>query len=185
MSTNLPSPERCLLYLQHQGCSAAVIEHSLAVRDVAVVIAQLAHADIQLVEAGALLHDIGRSKTHGIHHAVEGVRIAKNLGLPEELIHIIERHIGAGILKEESKGLGLPEKEYLPQTLEEKIVTHADNLIDKGKIHPIEKEIEKAKKKGFVVLAQRIRQLHDELSEICGMDLNNIGDLVKKHKKET
>jgi len=185
MQSTIPNPEQCLRYLEQYGCSKPVIEHSLAVRDVAVVMAQLAGANVEVVEAGALLHDIGRSKTHGIHHAVEGVRIAQQLRLPQEIIHIIERHIGAGLLKEESKQLGLPEKEYLPQTLEEKIVTHADNLIDKGKVQPIEKEIEKAKKKGLFVLAHRIQQLHDELSVICGMDLNNIGELVKKHKKET
>ena len=45
------------------------------------------------------------------------------------MLNIIERHIGAGITKEEAKSLGLPERSYMPQTLEEKIVAHADNLI--------------------------------------------------------
>ncbi|MFO7903160.1 MAG: HDIG domain-containing protein, partial [Pirellulaceae bacterium] len=45
-----------------------VINHCKAVRDVAVRIAEKADADIKLVEAGALLHDIGRGKTHSMNH---------------------------------------------------------------------------------------------------------------------
>ena len=63
--------------LKKAGCSEEVINHCIAVRDIAVKIAKKANADVELVEAGALLHDIGRSKTHGIFHAVEGVKIAK------------------------------------------------------------------------------------------------------------
>ena len=58
--------------------------------------------DIDAVFVGALLHDIGRSKTHGIGHAVAGARIALENGLDEKLVKIIERHIGAGIPKEEA-----------------------------------------------------------------------------------
>lgn len=185
MDTQLPSPKQCIQILKDQGCSPSVIQHCLAVRDVAVVMAELAGADVALVEAGALLHDIGRSKTHGINHGIEGVRIATHLQLPQSIIHIIERHVGAGITEEEATKLGLPSNNYVPQTLEEKIVAHADNLIQRGQVQSIEKEIEKALRKGKTTLAQRLRQLHDELSQRCGMELNNIGDLVKKHKKET
>ncbi len=55
-----------------------------------------------------MLHDIGRSKTHGISHAVEGAKIVKQYGYPEEVQNIVERHIGAGITEEESVKLGLP-----------------------------------------------------------------------------
>ena len=85
--------------------------------------------DKDLIRQGALLHDIGRSKTHGIEHAIEGVEIARRYGYSQDVLNIIERHIGAGITAEEAVKLGLPEKSYLPETLEEKIVAHADNLI--------------------------------------------------------
>ena len=49
-----------------------------------------------------MLHDIGRSKTQGIMHGVEGAKIATELGLPEAIVNIIERHLGAGIPKEEA-----------------------------------------------------------------------------------
>ncbi len=85
--------------------------------------------DRELVGQGGLFHDIGRSKTHGIDHALAGVEIAKELGFPPSLISIIERHIGAGITAAEAERLGLPKKDYLPLTVEEKIVSYADNMI--------------------------------------------------------
>jgi len=168
------SPSKCLDLLKECGCSDEVIKHSIAVRDVAVRIADKANANRELVEAGALLHDIGRSNTHGIFHAIEGASIAKKLHLPKSIIRIIERHIGAGLTKEEAKKLHLPAKNYLPETLEEKIVCHADNLIDNSSKQKIENEIERALTNGNKEYAIRLVKLHKELSEICGMDLNDI-----------
>ena len=106
-----------------------VIDHSIAVHNKALKIAKnFPNADLDLIKKGALLHDIGRSKTPGISHAVEGRKIACRYG-DENVLNIIERHIGAGITKKEAKNLGLFEKSYVPRTLEEKIVAHADNLI--------------------------------------------------------
>jgi len=168
----IPSPEKCLELLEKSGCSDEVIRHCKAVRDLAVKIAKKANADVELVEAGALLHDIGRSKTHEIFHAVEGVRIAKQLGLPMSIINIIERHIGAGISMEEAKKLGLPPRDYIPETLEEKIVCHADSLIDGCKRQNIKNGIERALKEGHNEYAERLFKMHRELNDICGIDLN-------------
>ena len=116
------------------GTPRHVIEHcenvtKIALRITNQLIFRGYDVDIRLVEAGALLHDIGRSRTHDVDHAVAGSEIARELGLPEPLILIIERHIGAGIPKEEAEELGLPAKDYIPVSLEEKIVTYADKLI--------------------------------------------------------
>ncbi|MCJ2534368.1 MAG: HDIG domain-containing protein, partial [Candidatus Thermoplasmatota archaeon] len=92
---SIPNPEECIELLKQSGCSVEVIGHCKAVRDVAVRMVERANADVKLVEAGALLHDIGRSETHGILHGVKGSKIAKKLGLPDEITNIIERHIGA------------------------------------------------------------------------------------------
>jgi uncharacterized protein (TIGR00295 family) len=174
MSENIPTPRQCLTFLKKYNCSEEVITHCKAVRDLAVRIGKKAHANITLIEAGALLHDIGRCRTHGITHAIEGARIAHDLNLPVSIIHIIERHIGAGILKEEARQLGLPVKDYIPITLEEKIVAHADNLIEDGTKQPIEVEVQKALEKGLTTLAKRLFTLHSELSLICKINLNNI-----------
>ena len=170
----IPKPEKCIELLKQAGCSNSVIEHCKAVRDYAVKIAEKAGADVELVEAGALLHDIGRSKTHSINHVIEGIKIAKKLGLPDKIVRIIERHIGAGISKEEAVKLGLPENNYMPISLEEKIVCHADNLIQNCKKQPVEKEIKKALKKGYKQYAIGLVKLHKELSDICGIDINKI-----------
>lgn len=169
-----PSPEECIRLLEQNGCSEEVINHCKAVRDIAMKIAKKANADLKLVETAALLHDIGRSKTHDIRHAVEGVKIAEKLGLPDEIIRIIEKHIGAGISTDEAKKLGLPPKDYIPVTLEEKIVCHADNLVENHKRQNIEKEIERALFKGQKEHARRLVILHKELCDICDCDLNKI-----------
>ena len=168
------SAEKCIFLLKKSGCSEEVIKHCKCVRDIAVLIAKKANADVHIVELGALLHDIGRSKTHGIDHAIEGVKIAKNYGLSSKLIKIIERHIGAGIPAEVAKKLGLPSKDYIPISIEEKVVCHADNLIDKCKRQKIEYEIEKALQKNQKEYAIRLLNLHLELCKKCGIDLNNL-----------
>ena len=116
--------------LEKENTPENVIQHCIAVCKKAMKIAaNFDDADKDLIRKGALLHDIGRSRTHGITHAIEGVEIARGYDYPVEVLNIIERHIGAGITAEEAVKLGLPEKSYVPETLEEKIVAHADNLI--------------------------------------------------------
>ncbi len=168
----IPSAEECLNILKQQGCSEEVICHSKAVREKAMRIAKKTQANQQLVEAGALLHDIGRSRTHGIDHAVVGARIAKKLGLSKEIVGIIEHHIGAGLTPSVAKSLGLPCKNYMPQTLEEKIVCHADNLIDDCIHQDIEVEVERALNEGKKDYAKQLVKLHKEISELIGMDAN-------------
>ncbi len=113
------------------GCSVEVVAHCITVSNIALLVAErvTVPVDRELVRQGGLFHDIGRSRTHGIGHAVAGVEIAKSLGFSTGLINIIERHIGAGITAAEAERLGLPKKDYLPLTVEEKIVSYADNLI--------------------------------------------------------
>ena len=76
--------------------------------------------------------------------------------------------------REIAKTLGLPNKNYIPLSLEEKIVCHADNLIDNCKRQKIECEIEKALNKNQKEYAINLLKLHYELSKKCGIDLNDI-----------
>ncbi len=123
--------ERNVKVLVAAGCSPDVVAHCIVVSRMALSIAGRVKVDVdlELVQQGGLFHDIGRSKTHGIEHALVGVEVAKSLGFPDRLVRIIERHIGAGITAREAVRLGLPKNDYLPLTPEEKIVSYADNLI--------------------------------------------------------
>ncbi|HSO26361.1 MAG TPA: TIGR00295 family protein, partial [Methanobacteriaceae archaeon] len=122
-----------LLILKEMNCPEWVITHSQAVNLKAISLSENLSKkfdiDMDLVGKGALLHDIGRSMTDGIYHAVVGAKILKSEEYPLEIIKIVERHIGAGIPKEEAIEMGLPPKDFMPLTLEEKIVAHADNLV--------------------------------------------------------
>jgi len=113
------------------GCSAAVVAHCRAVSRMAVFLVDRMRdpVDRELVRLGGLFHDIGRSRTHDIAHAIAGVDVGRSLGFSDQLLKIIERHIGAGITASEALRLGLPAQDYLPLTREEKIVSYADNLI--------------------------------------------------------
>ncbi len=119
-----------LKYLRRAGCSESVIEHSKAVAEKAIEIAEHVNVnvDMDLLKKGAINHDIGRSKTHDLDHFVVGADIARDFGFDEDVVRIIERHIGAGILKDEALQFGLPHKDYMPETPEEIIVSYADNI---------------------------------------------------------
>lgn len=128
------------------GCSPGVVAHCVAVSRTAVALAGRVRAvpvDVELVRLGGLLHDIGRSRSHDIRHALAGVEIGRALGFPEGLLAIIERHIGAGITAREAERLGLPKKDYLPLTPEEKLVSYADNLTKGAEAMPFEQAMER------------------------------------------
>lgn len=124
--------------------------------------------DFELVEIGALLHDIGRSKTHSVNHGVVGAEIVKSAGLPDAVVSIVKRHMGGGITSSEAEKLGWPKDVYVPVTLEEKVVSYADKLIEKGKRAPVEVTIQKFAKKGMYEAAERVRKLNDEITGLIG-----------------
>jgi uncharacterized protein len=173
VSEKLPSREQALQFLYKSGCLGNVINHCEAVADLAVEIAKACRkrgldVNLELVEIGALLHDIGRSKTHSVHHAVIGAQIAEKLGLPESVILIIKRHVGGGITAKEARKLGWPRGIYVPQTLEEKIVSYADKLIEGAQRVPIERTIENFSRELPPPAIARIRRLHEEMSALIG-----------------
>lgn len=134
--------------LRANGCPEGLIRHCLNVSRNALRIASRVDipVDRDLLEFGAILHDLGRYKTHGIEHAVMGGEVAREMGLPEEVALIIERHIGAGLTASEAKKHGLPERDFLPLTPEEKIVSYADNLTMGSRMGSFEEALERFKK---------------------------------------
>jgi len=120
----------CIKMLREAGCSAKVIAHCQAVCDCALEYARGDDlVDLALVRTGAMLHDIGRGSTHSIAHGQEGADIIRSLNLPETVARIVECHVGAGMTADECILLGLLPRDCIPHTVEEKIVTHADNRI--------------------------------------------------------
>lgn len=175
MNDQLPTRQMALKLLSKTRCSRKVTEHCKTVASLAVQIAKTCkekglNVDAQLVEIAALLHDIGRSRTHTVDHVIVGAEIARKLGLPSSIVSIIECHAGGGIDIDEAKRLGWPIKSYLPQTLEEKIVCYADKLIEGKRRVQIERTISKFSKdlgKAHPSLG-RIAKLHEEFSSLIG-----------------
>ena len=126
--------------------------------------------DVKLVEAGALLHDLGRGQTHGIEHGAVGGQIARKLGMPMEIAHVIERHVGAGLTQDEVRRNNLPRGSYVPETLEEKIVCYADKLIEGAHEVGIDSTINNfAQELGIDHPAiKRLQDLHREMVVVLG-----------------
>src|SRR5688572_2214884 len=111
--------------------------HCCVVEEIANSIAQrLDQANKELVSAGALLHDIGVHFFYGpeglnkqdyITHGLLGYELLKKEGYNEVLCNFSLHHTGAGITKEDvvNQKLPMPVADYLPVTLEERIVTYA------------------------------------------------------------
>lgn len=170
----IPNEQQCLDLLRAQGTTDRVMKHVCTVTRLAVAIARCCGADVDLVRAGALLHDIGRSRTHGIQHGVVGEDIARSLSLPEPLVLIIRKHVGAGILPDEASALGLPGRDYMPSTVEEKIVCHADNLVGDDRYLSSEASYRDFLRKGLDDAGRRMLDMHGELSRRCGRDIDEI-----------
>ena len=172
--SDLPSRDDCIALLKSAGCSGDVVAHCIAVSEVAARIAEHLGASLSLVQAGSLLHDIGRSRSHAIDHAVVGAELAAELGLPEAVVRIVERHIGAGITEGQAARLGLPVRDYVPETLEEKIVAHADNLVAGVNRVPVQETVATLRRRGLSDVATGVMRLHAELSSLAGTDVDRI-----------
>ena len=172
--STIPSEDECIRILTDGGVHPNVVGHVCIVMRVAEAIAMRCGADLPLVQAGALLHDLGRGRTHGIRHGVEGAERARELDLPEELVLIIQKHVGAGITPENAIGLGLPPLDYVPSTLEEKIVCHADNLVDGDKVITSREAYQDFVRKGLEEQGRRMLEMHRALSEACGVDIDEM-----------
>jgi len=168
----MPDKNAAIKLLMLAGCNDNVIRHCVVVSDYAGELAEKIHqngyaVDIELVQIGALLHDIGRSRTHDIRHGVEGVILAKDFELDDKIVDIIRTHIGAGITPEDTVSLGLPPDRYIPLTMEEKIVAHADNLVEDETTVSISEKVGILSKKGREEnIIERIIHLNNEIENM-------------------
>ena len=84
------------------------------------------------------------------------------------MVEIVRRHVGAGISPEEAKKLGLPDFDYVPRTLEERIVCFADKMVDSEKVRPFDEEVKRFVAKSHDV--GRLRALKQGLQDDLGED---------------
>ena len=137
-----------------------LIVHSQSVAHKALQIVSLhpeLNIDRQFVEEAAMLHDIGIIKTDApgikcfgtepyICHGILGAEMLRQEGMPRHA-RVCERHTGAGLSLQdiESQNLPLPHRDFLPETLEEKLICYADKFFSKTHLD-IEKSLDKVEK---------------------------------------
>ncbi|TAN42927.1 MAG: HDIG domain-containing protein [Nitrospirae bacterium] len=124
--------DRDIEILRSSGVSDDDIAHCKKVAEKALEIAKRtgANLDLELVGRGALFHDLGKAKTHAMEHGKIGAEMGVQLGLPQAITDIMEKHIRGGLTRSEAVELGLPVKDYTLNSLEERIVIYADRLVD-------------------------------------------------------
>ncbi len=132
-----------------------LIQHSEQVREKALEVAKRVlhlEPDMEFIAQAAMLHDIGISGTDSakiqcrghrpyICHGIVGRKILEDYGLDDHAL-VCERHVGAGLSREEieQQRLPLPLRDMLPITIEEIIICYADGFFSKtalGAIHSL------------------------------------------------
>jgi len=172
-----PSREEALLLHTKYGSSEVVVRHCDTVSLVSRILAEELRAkgkdiDVPLVTSGALLHDIGRSRTQTVRHGLEGSQILMDEEVEQAVADVVRRHVGAGISAEEAKALGLPDLDYLPRTIEEAIVCFADKMVDLDRVRPFQEEVRRFEAKGHDV--RRLLALRKRIDEELGEDSESL-----------
>ena len=138
-----------------------LVEHSKAVRDMALSIAQNhpeLDADLQFIEEASMLHDIGIFYTNApdlhcmgdkpyICHGYMGRELLENEGYPKHAL-VCERHTGTGLSVEDiqAQNLPIPLRDMRPQSIEEQIICFADKFFSKSGSLTKPKPIDKIRK---------------------------------------
>jgi len=168
----IPSEGEAVALHRKYGSNERIVGHCRTVAKVAEVLAaEFRHrgheVDEKTVVVAALLHDIGRSRVQTVRHGLEGSAIVEQEGVDREVVEIIRRHVGAGLSQEEARKLGLPEFDYIPRTLEERIVCFADKMVDGEEVRPFGEEVGRFVAKSHDVgrLLALKQGLQDELGE--------------------
>ena len=125
-----------------------LLKHSSQVQLKALQIAEASgvRVDLEIVSNGAMLHDIGIICCHApdicchgerpyLAHGIAGAAMLREISLEMEIYaRICERHTGSGLSAAEirSAALPLPGRDFLPETLEEKLICLADKFFSKS-----------------------------------------------------
>lgn len=133
-------------YPEDNALRHILITHSTLVMQRAVRICDT-HPELginrQFVIEAAMLHDIGIFRCNApsiycmgdapyICHGYIGAQLMRTEGFPKHA-RVCERHTGAGLTRRDivSQHLPLPEQDFLPETIEEKLICYADKFYSK------------------------------------------------------
>lgn len=139
---------------------AILVAHSRLVTELAMEMAERhpeLNIDTAFVGEAAMLHDIGiylcsapsigcYGSAPYIKHGVLGAELLRREGF-EKHARVCERHTGTGLSKESilAQELPLPAQDFLPESIEEKLICFADKFFSKSR--PTErKSVEEARK---------------------------------------
>jgi uncharacterized protein (TIGR00295 family) len=185
MSIVLPSLQQSQQLLNLTLLDSQLLRHCEATcqkaRKIVGLVASKITLNMQLLETGALLHDIGRAQVHDVTHGYVGGQILRKNNYPISIILIVERHVLGGFTPVEAEKVGLPKREFIPQTWEEKIVCVADKLgvFEWEGIHHPQHWLSEVNKRfvgltqrygsaePFLVSMQRARQFTEELVNLA------------------
>lgn len=168
-----PSEEEALRLQRKLGSNDDIIKHCKTVAMVTAILAeefrrQGKEIDLEAAVAGALLHDIGRSRVQTVRHGLVGSEILEHEGVDEVVVQIVRRHVGAGLSAEEAKALGFPDLDYVPRTREQIVVCFADKMVAADGVRPFEEEVKRFERKGHDV--GRLLALKRNLEADLGKD---------------
>jgi uncharacterized protein (TIGR00295 family) len=169
----IPDENAALLLHKKYGSDDRIVKHCQTVASVARLLAKALAAknvdvDERAIVGGALLHDIGRTRTQTVQHGYVGAELLRAEGVDEVVVETVKKHVGAGISEEEANALGFPPGDYIPRTLEEKVVCFADKMVSSNTVRPFEEEVKRFVRKGHDV--ERLERLKSDLAEELGED---------------
>lgn len=173
----IPNAQQALALHRKYGSNDRIVGHCKACAGISKLLCDRATQQGRAVNteaafAGALLHDIGRSQTQLVGHGYVGAGILEKEGVDPVVVEIVRRHVGAGISPEEAVTLGFPPGDYIPRTLEQKVVCFADKMLDGDRARPFEEEVKRFVKKGHDV--QRLRKLKKDVDDAVGGDAEKL-----------
>lgn len=128
------TPDEARRILEEHGGGAEWKRHCLAVAGAVsragTIVGRRRRFDLDRAESLALVHDIGRCVTHDpVRHGVEGYRLLSRLGHEDEARFCVS-HILFGLAAAEAARFGLPRKDFVLLTEEERLVALVDYLVE-------------------------------------------------------
>jgi uncharacterized protein len=177
----IPSKELCVSILETLKVPTASIAHADMVERVASHVARCiarrypGRVNLDLVTAGAMLHEMGTVREGGLRYIMAGVGLARKLGLDPRLVEILRRHKGLAIGPVDAGHIGIPLGDLSIRTVEEWIVAHVDLLVVGDQRRSVQETVGSFMRAGRQEAAERILDSHVRLSMAAGCGVDKLG----------